>query len=122
MLMTGCARPPPINWGLVVPGMRSVEVVAVAGPPQQQLSNVSIEAWQYCAESFGYWANEYIVVWFDNGQVVNVEHHPNLSGACCEDLIRSLRWTDAPKRFWKRPQYNGIADYGAVAPPRSFKD
>jgi hypothetical protein len=123
MIVAACDRPPPVDWSLVVPGMRSTELVAVAGPPQQHLSNHSLEAWQYCADSFRYAADSHTIVWLDNGQVVSVEHHPNISGAYCEDLVDTLRWTDAPKRFWKRPQYNGISDYGALAPAlRSSKD
>jgi hypothetical protein len=86
--------------------MRHTALVAIAGPPEQQLSNRSVEAWQYCSGSFSNAAPLYTVVWLDNGQVVNVEHYPNVSWSNCSDFIRSLRWEDGPKLLFKKPQYN----------------
>jgi uncharacterized protein YceK len=78
----------------VNPGMSKDDVIAVMGQPGDRQFKDNLEAMQWC--STGGMADDYVVVWFQNGKVTGMNSYGNSSAGLCSNYYRQVRWEDAP--------------------------
>jgi len=90
-VLTGCSHAPAADWPDIEKGMMTSDVLAMLGAPQHVQTNGNIEAWKYCRDFFGYFANRSVVIWMDKGYVSSVQYHRNLSDGSCEDFFRTAQ-------------------------------
>ena len=80
------------------PGMSKAELTSILGKPgKKQISGIA-EAWQYCNTGFA--ADNYIIVWLVNDEVVETQDYLNTVGVgACSSFFKSVDWKEAPDKI-----------------------
>lgn len=89
--LAACAHTSNPEWKDVEKGMLAADVVSLLGAPDHVQSNREVETWQYCRDFFGYFADQYAVIWIQNGRVANIQYYKNLRDGGCADFFRTVR-------------------------------
>jgi len=78
-------------------GMSKAEAKSILGAPGKKDFSGIAEAWQYC--STGYAADNYIIVWLANDEVIATEAYKNTTGVgACSSFFKTINWSNAPKK------------------------
>jgi len=97
LVLAGCATSGLVrNSMLVSAGQTKQEVLDTLGTPKDRQFSGKNEAWQYCRTSFDLSPDDFVTVWFYDGQVTGVNTYKNTDIGMCDSFLREVKWEDAP--------------------------
>lgn len=77
----------------VTVGDSKSKVLSIMGNPGNRQFSGTNEAWQYCqTDIWGMSGDDYIVVWFRNGNVSAVTSYKNTNYGDCSMFYREIDW------------------------------